>query len=128
MDSSIVFSVYRVIRFEPTSCEVNLTIVPIQFLLALLLHFLDGSLFPTLDGFLAEFGTLTEAEEKYKKANVYSATCTQSACLFCGLYADVPGSFSWKGTGVYAYLQGDTRDAPPKCVCTSTSSRVLLTA
>ena len=27
-----------------------------------------------------------------------------------GLYADVPGTFAWKGTGLYAYLNGDTRE------------------
>jgi hypothetical protein len=53
-----------------------------------------------------------EENAAYEKANTYSYTCTQRACTCCGLFADVPGTFSWKGTGLYAYLDGDKRDAP----------------
>lgn len=53
-----------------------------------------------------------DEEMAYEKANTFSLTCTQAACTCCGLYADVPGSFTWKGTGIYSYLNGDTRDPP----------------
>lgn len=54
-----------------------------------------------------------QKEDKWKEANWWSGQCTQRACIFCGLYEDLPGTFSWKGGGLYSYLDGDTRN-PPK--------------
>ena len=53
-----------------------------------------------------------EREKAYAADNWYEETCSQGACVFCGLHADLPGTFSWKGAGCFAYLDGDTRDAP----------------
>ena len=51
--------------------------------------------------------------EAFEKANTFSYTCRQRACVCCGLYADEPGSFKWKGTGMFAYLNGYTCDLQP---------------
>jgi len=54
--------------------------------------------------------------KEYEKDNGWGCECTQGACLFCGLYADLPGTFTWHGRGYFEYLNGDTRDPPPdKC-------------
>jgi len=52
--------------------------------------------------------------KEYEKDNGWGCECTQGACLFCGLYADLPGTFTWHGHGVFEYLNGDTRDPPPE--------------
>lgn len=55
-----------------------------------------------------------EREEAFKKTNGYELSCTQGSCVFCGLFKDLPGTFSWTGTGCYSYLQGDKRDPPAR--------------
>ena len=37
-------------------------------------------------------------ERAYEEANWHEHTCTQSACVFCGLYKDTPGTYSWDGS------------------------------
>jgi hypothetical protein len=54
-----------------------------------------------------------EKEELYEKANAWECTCTQAACVFCGKFADLPGTYRWSGTGLFEYLDGDSRDPPP---------------
>ena len=53
-----------------------------------------------------------DEEEAYEKNNAWQATCKQGACVCCGLFADLPGTYEWSGTGVCEYLNGDKRDAP----------------
>jgi hypothetical protein len=55
-----------------------------------------------------------EVEKAFKEENGYEVTCKQAACVFCGMYKDLPGTFSWAGTGCYAYLAGDRRDPPDR--------------
>jgi superfamily II DNA or RNA helicase len=55
-----------------------------------------------------------EVEKAFKEENGYEVTCKQAACVFCGMYKDLPGTFSWTGTGCYAYLAGDRRDPPDR--------------
>lgn len=53
-----------------------------------------------------------EENAAFEKGSTYSYTCKEAACACCGLYVDLPGSFAWKGEGLFAYLNGDTRDPP----------------
>ena len=55
-----------------------------------------------------------EVEKAFKEENGYEVACKQAACVFCGSYKDLPGTFSWTGTGCYAYLAGDRRDPPDR--------------
>jgi len=54
-----------------------------------------------------------DEDKAYRENNVWQATCKQAACVCCGLFADLPGTYKWSGTGVFEYLNGDKRD-PPK--------------
>ena len=45
--------------------------------------------------------------------STWSVKCTEEACSMCGKRRVMQGSHTWSGTGIFAYLQDDTREAPP---------------
>lgn len=53
-----------------------------------------------------------ENVKAFRAKHGWSFTCKRAECASCGLPAKVAGTFKWKGTGLYEYLEGDTRDPP----------------
>ena len=54
----------------------------------------------------------TDEEKAYEENNISTGKCKQGACVFYGLFADLPGTCEWSGTGIYEYLNGDKRGPP----------------
>ena len=52
-------------------------------------------------------------ERGERKHSTWSVKCTEEACSMCGKRRVMQGSHTWSGTGIFAYLQDDTREAPP---------------
>ena len=42
----------------------------------------------------------------------WTRACTEQECKLCGIRRIEPASSVWHGTGIFSYLQGDTRDPP----------------
>ena len=42
----------------------------------------------------------------------WTRSCTEEECKLCSIRRIAPGSSRWQGTGIFKYLDGDTRDPP----------------